>query len=167
MPSILVTRPELADQDQRGPYPEYATSSRAAVSRDLSSVEAFLEKMVSAGGEAAKAMLVAKIRSKLEPIANKQGLVWSDVASVVALIDELSELQSCLSDPSAFLSKLASASGPAAKKMILATMRAKMRRGVDGVPTVTSWHPKLRSLTLRVARYFVLTEMVFTISGVV
>ena len=92
----------------------------------LSDPEAFLESLVSAGGEAAKRMLLAKMRPKLEPMTNKQGLAWEDVLQAFELIDEISELQVALTNPTAFLSKVLNATGPLGKKVALAKLRSKL-----------------------------------------
>ena len=47
-------------------------------------------------------MLLAKLRPKVEPIINKQGLHWPDVLAAFELIDELSELQAAIATPLAW-----------------------------------------------------------------
>ena len=87
---------------------------------------AFLERVIAGSGDVAKRMVLAKLRPKLEPIINKQGLQWADVRSAFEQIDSMSELQEALTAPGAFLERLVNGVGPAAKRMLLAKLRPKL-----------------------------------------
>ena len=72
---------------------------------------------------AAWRMAIAKLRPKLECELAKWHVTWDDVLPVLRLVDSLEELQAALEDPDGFLTKLASAAGPAAKRFLVAKLR--------------------------------------------
>ena len=54
------------------------------------------------------------------------GLTWDDVLPAFELIDTMEELQAALEDIEGFLRALASAAGPAAKRLAIARLRPKL-----------------------------------------
>merc|ERR1719337_539475 len=87
---------------------------------------AFLERSAKSMGPAAKKIVLAKLRSKLEPRLKKRGMEWADVAPALEEVDSVEELQAALQDPTAFFEGLAKSMGPAAKKIALAKLRSKL-----------------------------------------
>ena len=87
---------------------------------------AFFERLITSVGPAAKKLLIAKVRSKLEPVVEKQGLEWCDVEPALELVDSMEELEAAIADPEAFLQSLAQSMGPAAKKIALAKLRPRL-----------------------------------------
>ena len=85
--------------------------------------QAFLSDLMSEAGPVAIKFLVAQLRPKIEPIIVPMGLIWDDIKSAMELVDTVDELRDALADPAAFMSRLASASGPAAKRFLLAKIR--------------------------------------------
>ena len=71
-------------------------------------------------------LLIAKLRPKLEPVVEKQGLEWGDVVPALELVDSVEELEAAIADPEAFLQSLAHSMGPAAKKFLVAKLRPKL-----------------------------------------
>lgn len=88
---------------------------------------AFLRRVEAAATPTCRRFLVAKLRPRLEPITNQQGLDWADVLRALEAIDEPSELKEALSDPDAFLQRLAAAAGPVAKKLLIARLRPALQ----------------------------------------
>ena len=86
--------------------------------------EAFVETMLATVvGPAAKRLAVARLKPKILPVVQRQGLVWEDVAPALELVDTIDELEAALDDPEAFLLELAAAAGPAVKAMLIAQLR--------------------------------------------
>ena len=87
--------------------------------------EAFMSRLLQAGTplarklamQAAKRAIIARLRPALEPHLAKQHLAWADVLPLVEAVDTIDELQSALTDPLTFATKLAQASKSAAKKL--------------------------------------------------
>ena len=61
--------------------------------------ETFLGELAVALGPAAKRMLVARLRSKIEPHILKQGIVWEELVAVLELVDSIEELREALEQP--------------------------------------------------------------------
>ena len=53
-------------------------------------------------------------------------LMWKDVLPVFVLVDTIEELKEAVTDPEGFLERLATAAGPAAKRLLLARVRPSM-----------------------------------------
>merc|ERR1719316_2556412 len=77
-------------------------------------------------GPAAKKLLIAKLRPKLEPHLERQGLEWCDVVPALELVDSAEELEAAIADPEGFFKSLADSMGPAAKKWLIAKVRPKL-----------------------------------------
>ena len=92
----------------------------------LADPEAFVQTMLAAAGPAAKKLLIAKLRPKLEPHVLRDGLAWEDVAPALELVDSVSELEAAMDDPEAFLARLLTVAGPAAKRMAIARLRPSL-----------------------------------------
>jgi len=88
---------------------------------------AFMERLATETGPAGKKLLLAMIRPKAKAFMAIQGLEWTDVLPALDLIDARDQLQAALQDPAAFLERLATATGPAGKKLILAMIRPKAK----------------------------------------
>merc|ERR1719331_3655431 len=87
----------------------------------------FLEKLARSTGPAAKKYAMMKLRQKLEPHLEKQGLTFEDVRPALELVDTIEELQAAVENPSEFLYKLARSTGPAAKKYAMMKLRPKLK----------------------------------------
>jgi hypothetical protein len=61
-----------------------------------------------------------------EPYLRKTGLEWADVVPVLETIDSVAELKDAVAEPEAFLERLAEASGPAAKKLVIMHLKPKL-----------------------------------------
>jgi hypothetical protein len=85
----------------------------------VADVGSFLEKLANASGPAAKKLAIMHLKPPLEPHLAKHGLEWSDVVPVLEAIDSIDELKQAVDDPLGFLERVASASGPAAKKLAI------------------------------------------------
>ncbi len=84
----------------------------------ISEPETFLSQlMATVVGPAARKMVIARLRPAVEPHLAKQHLAWADVLPLVEAVDTIDELQSALTDPLTFATKLAQASKSAAKKL--------------------------------------------------
>ena len=83
----------------------------------------FLRRFAAASTGPAFKIAVAKLKPKLEPVVAKQGLAWADVQPALELIGTVEELQAAVSDPEAFIKVVLAASGPAAKKLLMAKLR--------------------------------------------
>ena len=102
-------------------------STTTEVQAALDDPEAFAKQLLAATGPAAIKLVVGKLRPKLEPlVVQRQGLAWEDVAPALELIDKVSELEAALDDPDAFLARLLSTAGPAAKRMAIARLRPQL-----------------------------------------
>lgn len=88
--------------------------------------DGLLDSLATMGTLAAKKMLLARIRPRLEPITSKKGLAWSDVTGALELIDEPSKLERAIAHPSTFWEELADTSGALAKKVLLAKLRPRL-----------------------------------------
>merc|ERR1719506_3282421 len=97
----------------------------------ISDPDGFLRRLEHSAGPAAKKLLTAKLRPKLEPHVEKQGLEWDDVVPALELVDSVEELEAALADPEAFLQSLAHSMGPAAKKLLVAKLRPKLEPHLD------------------------------------
>ena len=98
--------------------------SQAELKRALSDPEAFFKSLLTAGGPAARRMLIAQLRPHAEPSVQQQGLEWSDVLPMLDAVDSQDELQQALKDPEFFLKKLlARADGQVARKLIYSRLR--------------------------------------------
>lgn len=89
----------------------------------LDNPEAFLTKLASASGPAAKRFLVAKLRPKFEPMLKERGMLWDDVLLALEAVDSFEELQQALEDPAALVDMLAASLGPAATRFLIAKLR--------------------------------------------
>jgi hypothetical protein len=74
---------------------------------------------------------MAALKPKLEPLLNAKGLEWTDILPVLNAIDSVEELTSAVSDPAAFLEKLANLAkmGPTEACEIEANHTGKTERG--------------------------------------
>eukprot|EP01048_Picozoa_sp_COSAG05_P014158 COSAG05_NODE_1577_length_4502_cov_3.764706_4_plen_358_part_01 len=88
--------------------------------------EAFLKRLMEAGGAAGKKLALAKLRPKLEPKLEVHGLTYDDVLPALELIDTVEELEEAVRDPEALLKRLMEAGGAAGKKLALAKLRPKL-----------------------------------------
>jgi hypothetical protein len=102
--------------------------------------------MMEAGGPVAIKVAIAKLRAKLEPLVEEQGVAWEDALPVLETVDSLEDLQGALEAPEVFLQQLMEAGGPAAIKLAIAKLRPTLE------PLITSkhwtWHallPKLQA----------------------
>ena len=87
----------------------------------------FLEKLASASEPMAKKLAIARLRPRLEPKLQKQGLDWADAVPVLDAVDTIDELKAAVDDPDAFIMKLLSSTvGPAAKKLAIARLRSEI-----------------------------------------
>ena len=80
----------------------------------------FVQELATASTPVARKWALAKARPRIEPELKKQGLAWEDVLPILETIDTVEEIQQAIDDPEAFMRKLATASGPAARKVALA-----------------------------------------------
>eukprot|EP00966_Prymnesium_polylepis_P305868 7068203-Prymnesium_polylepis.1 len=85
--------------------------------------KAFLEDLEKNDGAAAIKLLVAKLRPGLTPVLEKRGLSWGDMQSALELVDSAQELRDAISQPDAFLTRLADAAGPATVKLLIVTLK--------------------------------------------
>ena len=73
--------------------------------------EAFLKRLASGAaigaGAIGKKMAIAKLGPKLAPWLAKHGLALQDVLPVLELVDSMEDLAAALTDPEAFLARLA------------------------------------------------------------
>ena len=86
--------------------------------RAVEDPKAFLEWLTTtAAGPAARKVVIAQLKPKLEPQLPTP-LTWADdVEPALELVDSIDELQEAVDDPKAFFMKLSTtAAGPAAKK---------------------------------------------------
>merc|ERR1719420_863039 len=67
----------------------------------------FLEKLARSTGPAAKKYAMMKLRPKLRPYLEKQGLTFEDVRPALEQVDTIKKLQAAFKNPSEFLYKLA------------------------------------------------------------
>eukprot|EP01047_Picozoa_sp_COSAG01_P030398 COSAG01_NODE_2119_length_8380_cov_44.533510_1_plen_1073_part_10 len=74
-------------------------------------------------GSAAKLFLVAKLKTKLEPMLTTHGVAWDDMTPVLERVDTASELRAALDDPAQFLQGLCNAVGRPAKTFAIAKLR--------------------------------------------
>jgi hypothetical protein len=74
---------------------------------------------------------MAALKPKLEPLLNAKGLEWTDILPVLNAVDSVEELASAVSDPAAFLEKLANLAnmGPTEAGEIEANHTGKTERG--------------------------------------
>merc|ERR1719174_513640 len=68
-----------------------------------------------------------KLRPKLEPHLEQQGLTFEDVRPALEQVDTIKKLQAAFKNPSEFLEKLARSTGPAAKKYAMMKLRPKLK----------------------------------------
>ena len=68
-------------------------------------------KLLKGSGPAARKMLIAQLRPRLEPRLSQQGLQWSDVQSMFASVDLQEELRQALNDPETLLKNLLAGAG--------------------------------------------------------
>merc|ERR1719331_2701302 len=87
----------------------------------------FLEKVARSTGPAAKKYAMMKLRPKLKPHLEKQGLTFEDVRPALEQVDTIEELQAAVENPSEFLENLARSTGPAAKKYAMIQLRPKLK----------------------------------------
>jgi predicted protein tyrosine phosphatase len=66
------------------------------------------------------------LKPPLEPHLAKHGLEWSDVVPVLEEVDSIDELKEAAADIGSFLEKLANASGPAAKKLVIMHLKPQL-----------------------------------------
>ena len=93
--------------------------------------EAFLSQLASATvGPAAKRMLVARLRPKMEPTLEKLALAWEDVLPALELVDTVEELLRAIEDVDGFLRDLAAVGGRAARRMAIARLRPSFEMGI-------------------------------------
>ena len=98
--------------------------SLAELKEASSNPKAFFEKLLKGGGPAARRMLIAQLRPRLEPLLSQQGLQWSDVQPMLASVDTQAELQQALANPESFLMQLlAGAGGQVARKLLLPKLK--------------------------------------------
>ena len=90
--------------------------------------EGFLLRIADAATPAAKALAIAKLRPKLEPLAKKRGLTWEDLLPVLELVDSVEELQAAVNDPEAFLLRMADAASHESTTVSTATTPQSMHR---------------------------------------
>jgi hypothetical protein len=88
--------------------------------------------MMETGGPVAIKVAIAKLRGKLEPLVEKQGVAWEDALPVLETVDSLDDLREALEAPEAFLQQLMEAGGPAAIKLAIAKLRLTLE------PLITS-----------------------------
>ena len=88
--------------------------------------EGFLLRIADAATPAAKALAIAKLRPKLEPLAKKRGLTWEDLLPVLELVDSVEELQAAVNDPEAFLLRVADEGGRIALRFAIAQARPRV-----------------------------------------
>eukprot|EP01045_Picozoa_sp_COSAG04_P011113 COSAG04_NODE_707_length_10916_cov_5.167052_2_plen_767_part_00 len=69
--------------------------------------DAFMQRLMEAAGPAAKAMLIAKLRPVLAPLAKERGQLWEDIAMSMEMVSSVEDLEKALSEPAAFLETLA------------------------------------------------------------
>jgi hypothetical protein len=69
----------------------------------------FLERLLNAGGSAAKKLAIMHLKPKLVPHLAKQGLEWADVVPVLEEVDSIDELKEAICDPMAFLDRISKA----------------------------------------------------------
>ena len=85
--------------------------SLAELEEASSNPEAFLMKLLKGSGPAARKMLIAQLRPRVEPRLSQQGLQWSDVQPMFAAVDSQEELRQALNDPETFLKNLLAGAG--------------------------------------------------------
>jgi hypothetical protein len=85
--------------------------------------DAFVKRLLAAGGPAGKKIALAKLRPLLTPLLEKAGLDWEDAKPAIELVATVRRLQKALADPELFVRDLLAATGPAAMKIILAKVR--------------------------------------------
>ena len=93
----------------------------------LKNPETFLADLLKQGEGAARKLVIAKIRPKMQPYLLEHELEWNDIQPVLDTIDTLQELEQAFKDVKGFLKKLTSAAGPAAEKLILAKLKRKLQ----------------------------------------
>ena len=116
----------------------------------LGDTEAFVHRLLSSAGAAGKHLAIAKLRPRIEPLAQMQGVSWGDMLSVLECVDTMEELQAALADPEALLASMAASLGPAAKAFAIAKLRAALE-------------PKLRAKGLAWADALPAIELVSTV----
>jgi hypothetical protein len=98
--------------------------SLAELEAASSNPEAFFKKLLKGGGPAARRMLIAQLRPRMEPRLHQHGLQWSDAQAMLEAVDTLDELQKALNDPESFLKQLlVGASGQVARKLLLSKLK--------------------------------------------
>ena len=75
--------------------------------------------------EMAKKLAARAVRPPLEKFIAKEGLEWADVAPVISVTENLSvaDIENAVAQPEEFLKKLADASAPLARKLLLKKAR--------------------------------------------
>merc|ERR1719191_80231 len=69
-----------------------------------------------------------KLRPKLRPYLEKQGLTFEDVKPALEQVDTIEELRDAHENPSEFLEKLARSTGPAAKRYAMMKLRPQLEK---------------------------------------
>ena len=96
----------------------------------------FLKLTTTAAGPAARKVVIAQLKPKLEPQLPTP-LTWADVEPALELVDSIDELQEAVDDPKAFFMKLSTmAAGPAARKVVIAHLKPKLE---PQLPTPLTW----------------------------
>ena len=72
---------------------------------------------------AAVHLALPRIREPVTPYLTTLGLMWEDVVPALELIDSVDELREALANPDGFLERLASASTPAVKRLLIAKLK--------------------------------------------
>ena len=95
--------------------------------------EAFLVRLLSAAGPVAKRMAIAKLRPQLEPMLAEEWsthsdsnapLLWSEAVDVIDLVAKTSDdMKSAIDEPELFVQLIVSATGPAAKRLLIGRLR--------------------------------------------
>merc|ERR1711937_965612 len=109
--------------------------------------------LANAMSPAARKLVIAKLRPKLEPHLKTQDLLWEDVLPALDSIDSVFELRAAIENPQQFLESLANAMSPAARKLMIAKLRPKLEPHLEtqGLlwEDVLPAHPAENQLALR------------------
>ena len=94
------------------------------IERAVECPDAFLDGLVATAGPIGMRMALARLRPKVEPLLNSDGVAWKDALPAMEL-EYLSLLQ-VANDPDEFVQQLLSVSGSAGKKIAVARIRSTL-----------------------------------------
>ena len=93
------------------------------IERAVECPDAFLDGLVATAGPIGMRMALARLRPKVEPLLNSDGVAWKDALPAIELLADMDYLQQAVEHPDVFVQQLLSVSGSAGKKIALAKLR--------------------------------------------